>query len=788
MSRDDIEPKRAEKAPRESEVWFRTLIQNSSDFITVVDADHTILYQNPSIKRVLGYDPDERIGKNAAESDLLHPEDLAVKNEAVAEAVSSPGTSVSIELRMRHRDGTWRHVEETIRSLLDDPSVGGIVFNARDVTARREAEEALKRDEERFRALVQNSSDVIMLVEADGTIRHASPSIERVLGYKPEERMGGKIFELVHPDDTARAKRTFTKVLRSLDGPLSIEVRVRHRDGSWRYLEATGTNLLDNPSVGAVVLNYHNVTERKRAEQALRESEERFRGAFEDAPVGVALVSLDRRYLKVNRSLCEMLGYSEEELLSKATPEVTHPEDLGKSADRTRQLMEGEAGRSLIMEKRYVRADGRVVWVLSSVSLVRNVEGNPDHFVSLFQDIAERKRVEQAREESEARYRAVVEESAESIFVCDTDDKRVLEANTAFQRLLGYTPEVLLEMTIYDFIAHDRDEIDINVERDLREKRRFAERKYRRKDGSLVDVEASMTLIPYGGREVLCTVARDVSERKRLEEQLRHQAFHDSLTDLPNRALFLERLEHALARASRDNRSVAVLLMDLDDFKHINDSLGHEAGNALLIEVAKRLRACVRPGDTAARLFGDEFAILLEAPAGTEEASRVAERIQERLRAPFDIDEKAVSVSSSIGIAPGEDAEERPGEALRHADLAMYAAKGRGKAHYEVYDPSMDTLAQQRMDLERDLRRAMERGEFEVHYQPIVELHTGKICAFEALVRWRHSKRGLIAAEEFLKIAEGTGSLLRSIRLWPSKKRVSRRKSGVGGTRTGSSW
>ncbi|MDQ3303431.1 MAG: EAL domain-containing protein, partial [Actinomycetota bacterium] len=475
--------------------------------------------------------------------------------------------------------------------------------------------------EERFRALVQNSSDVIILVEADTTVSYASPAIERVLGYRPEERTGGNILELVHPDDVERAERTLTEILRGSDDPLSIEVRVRHRDGSWRYLETTVTNLLDTPSVGAVVLNYRDVTRRKRAEQDLKESEER--------------------------------------------------------------------------------------------------------------------------------YRAVLEESAESIFLCDTGAHRILESNTAFQMLLGYGSEELLGMTVYDFIAHSRDEIDLNVRRDLREKRRFAERKYRRKDGSLVDVEASMTVIPYGGKEVLCTVARDVSERKRLEERLRYQAFHDSLTDLPNRALFLDRLEHAVARASREDGSVAVLLVDLDDFKVINDSLGHDAGNALLIKVAERLRACARPGDTTARLFGDEFALLLEAPVGTEEASRVAERVQERLRAPFDVGGKEVFISSSIGISPGEDGEERPAEALRHADLAMYAAKGRGKAQYEVYDPNMDTLARQRMDLESDLHRAVERGEFEVHYQPVVELRTGKIRAFEALVRWRHPKRGLLAAEEF---------------------------------------
>jgi diguanylate cyclase (GGDEF)-like protein len=251
----------------------------------------------------------------------------------------------------------------------------------------------------------------------------------------------------------------------------------------------------------------------------------------------------------------------------------------------------------------------------------------------------------------------------------------------------------------------------------------------------------------------------DITERKALEERLEHQAFYDALTALPNRVLFLDRLEHALARTRREDGPVAVLLLDLDNFKVVNDSLGHDAGNSLLIDLAVRLEVSVRPGDTVGRIFGDEFAVLLEAPAGIDEARRVVERIEESLQAPFDVDGREVYLSASIGIALGETAADQAAEVLRHADLAMFEAKGRGKTQHEVYNPDLNARAVERLDLENALRRAIEREEFEAHYQPTIELNTDTIVGFEALARWRHPERGLVVAGEFIELAEETGMI-----------------------------
>ena len=254
--------------------------------------------------------------------------------------------------------------------------------------------------------------------------------------------------------------------------------------------------------------------------------------------------------------------------------------------------------------------------------------------------------------------------------------------------------------------------------------------------------------------------ARDISERKELEDRLAHQAFHDPLTGLANRALFVDRLGHALERAKRQDELLAVMFVDLDGFKVVNDSLGHEVGDRLLVTVGERLRAYSRATDTVARLGGDEFTLLLEDVIDVDGAARVAERIQNQLRVPVELDGHEVVVSASVGIAltaPGQHAAD---DLLRNADIALYRAKNRGKDRYEVFDTSMHEGALERLKLESDLRHAVERDEFRVYYQPKVLLKSGGIIGFEALVRWEHPERGLVSPAEFIPVAGETGLIV----------------------------
>jgi diguanylate cyclase (GGDEF)-like protein/PAS domain S-box-containing protein len=369
---------------------------------------------------------------------------------------------------------------------------------------------------------------------------------------------------------------------------------------------------------------------------------------------------------------------------------------------------------------------------------------------------------------SEQRFQALVQHSSEVVILVDAD-ARVEYVSESMTRVFGYSEAHLLGRRLTQLMD---DEAGIRLREGLAE---VAERPYgvlelelplRHRDGHRCTAQITITNLldnPSVGGLVLNT--RDISERRQLEDQLVHQAFHDSLTSLANRALFKDRVDHALQRTRRHMPSVAVLFLDLDGFKEVNDSLGHAAGDRLLIQVAERLRSCVRPSDTAARLGGDEFAVLIEDASDEDELAAVAERILEELRQPFFIGGRELHVRGSMGIARMDGDVDGVDQLLRNADLAMYRAKAAGQGGYERYDPQMHTELVQRVQLEADLRRALEAGELFLVYQPTFDLASGQVVGAEALARWQHPTRGLVPPTEFIPLAEASG-LIRPLGAW----------------------
>ncbi len=363
--------------------------------------------------------------------------------------------------------------------------------------------------------------------------------------------------------------------------------------------------------------------------------------------------------------------------------------------------------------------------------------------------------------ESEERYRLLVELSPEAIIVqCDDI---IVYANPAAANLFGAaSAETLLGLAVADFIHPDHYENFRAHERHLKGNNQsdLKAEKFVRLDGQVRDVEVVMASVTYGGKQATQILTRDITERRRAEEQLLHDAFHDSLTGLPNRALFIDHLKMAVNHCRRRKGYLfAVLFIDLDRFKIVNDSLGHIVGDELLVAISRRLEICLREGDTIARLGGDEFTILLDGINDFGDAHRVAERVQEVLEQPFSLAGWELFVTASVGIKYSSGGEQ-PEDLLRDADTAMYSAKALGKAQYQVFDTKMHTHAVTLLEIESDLRRALEEEEFEVNYQPIVSLGNGRICGFEALVRWRHPERGLISPADFIPIAEETGLII----------------------------
>jgi diguanylate cyclase (GGDEF)-like protein/PAS domain S-box-containing protein len=649
--------------------------------------------------------------------------------------------------------------------LLEDPAVGGVVVTSRDVTQRKVAEERLRRAEQRYRALVERVPAVVYVQEigSPDSAMYMSPRIEALTGYTLEECRDQDLrWRMVHPEDRERMHSEDERTGEPGE-VFASEYRVLHRDGRTVWVRNESVLVEEEEGGSRYWQGFMlDITERRQVEAALRESEQRFRKSFDDAATGMALVGTDGRFLQANRSLCEILGYPEEELLNRTFQDITYPDDLEKDLDNLGRLLAGEI-RTHQIEKRYIHKEGHVVWALLSVSMMHNEEGEPLYFVSQIQDITDRKRAEEALKEAEERYRTLVERIPAVTYVQQaTASRAVTYVSPQMKDLLGYEPEECTSNPDHWLkIVHPEDRERVRAQdRRVNETGEPFSMEYRQfaKDGRVVWVRDEATLVRdgQGKASYWLGVQTDVTERKVLEERLEHRALHDSLTGLPNRQLFLDRLGQALRRTTRQHNRVAVLFMDLDEFKVVNDSLGHEVGDLLLTVVAQRLRRCLRPEDTLARFGGDEFVVLIEAVDDPAEAVQVAERITGELRRPFILEGRELYAAASIGLSMGHARTHDPDALLREADTAMYRVKGEGGG-FRVFDPAMYERALGRLEVENDLRRAIGRHEFVVHYQPIVDLQSGMLWGVEALVRWNHPERGLLDPDEFVPVAEESG-------------------------------
>ena len=491
---------------------------------------------------------------------------------------------------------------------------------------------ALRQATRESRSILETSREAFISIDGDGLIREWNPQAERLFGWGRDEIVGRPVHHAIIPRRHRDAHlRGVSRFLAGGDEEMSarrIEVEALRRDGTEVPIELSISALREGDE-----WRFHafvrDISERQATENALREAEERFRKAFDDSRVGMALVSLNGSFQRVNRALCEICGYPESRLLDSPFGEIIYPEDREHEVAALREIADGES-YGYRAETRCQHARGRPVWISLTVSPVYDSQG-----------------------------------------------------------ILSY----------------------------------------------------------------LIAQMEDISERKESEERLTRQALHDSLTGLPNRTLFNDRVR--MAKARRSVQGFAIIYLDLDGFKLVNDTLGHAAGDQVLIEVARRLEQLLRAGDTLARLSGDEFALLCEGVAEAE-AKTIADRVIQALSKSILVQGREIVQAASIGISlygPGVTVEE-PDEMLGEADMAMYRAKAAGKSRYALFESWMREGDTDRASLERELREALVSDEIVVHYQPEVDLISGAITGAEALVRWRHPERGLLEPAQFLFVAE----------------------------------
>ncbi|BBJ23151.1 EAL domain-containing protein [Candidatus Nitrotoga sp. AM1P] len=495
-----------------------------------------------------------------------------------------------------------------------------------------------------------------------------------------------------------------------------------------------------------------------QAAQARRthfQSEQRFRATFEQAAVGIAHVGLDGRWLRVNNKLCIITGYSEEELLTHDRPSITYPDDIPDELNSMQQLLAGDVPSST-KEMRYTRKDRSLVWVNLTWSLTRTSTGEPDYFIEVIEDITKRK---EATERLRL-FARIFDTINEGVVVTDASNNIML-VNPAFSVITGYSATEaigknprILHSGLMDKAFYDK------MWQSIKKTGRWqGEITDRRKNGeSYVEWLSISTMKDERGEfSHHIAVVSDISERKAAEERMVYIAQHDFLTGLPNRMMLHDRLTQAIAHAEREQRKVAVMFLDLDRFKAINDTLGHLTGDKLLQVVADRINSVARTSDTVSRLGGDEFAIMLPYIENADDIAMIALKLLASIAGPCVIDDNEIEVTTSIGISvfpeDGVDSE----SLIAHADAAMYQAKGNGRNNYQFFTREMNRRTLERMLIKNKLSHALERNELFLLYQPQVDLKSGHIIGAEALVRWDNPLYGKVLPAQFIPIAEENG-------------------------------
>ncbi len=666
-----------------------------------------------------------------------------------------------VTLDISNEDGSFQIHVLPVRDDADQIFAGMVMWQ--DVTEQTRANDVIKESEARYRQLFENANDIIYVHDLDGNYISINESAGRVLGYSAEEAKDLNMEMIAAPEHLPRVKRNLAKKLSGDLAQTIYELDCIRKDGSRVTLEVNSSVIRQDGKPIGIQGVARDITERKHAEEALRKSEERYRDLFENANDLIYTHDLEGNFTSLNRAGELITGYSREEAIGMNLAEVVAPDFLEAARAMTARKLEGDKPTTYELE--IISKAGERVTLELSTRLMLAPDGQPLGVQGLGRDITDRRKTENALHETLSLFSTTFESTADGIVVMSLDreivtcNKKFVEMWEIDQTLIDSKDGAAVVRHVAGLVA-DGDAFLKRLDVTYETQDSIISEILELKDGRLIERYSQPQ---YLEGKAIGRVAcfRDITERSRAEERLRHYALHDTLTDLPNRVAFMGELERAIERAAGNSfAQFAVLFLDLDRFKVINDSLGHAVGDKLLMAISERLTACVRPGDVVARLGGDEFTILLHRTTTAGDVVNVAERLQAKISEPFRIDNYEVFTTASIGIVASSTVHRRAEDFLRDADAAMYRAKESGKARYEVFDTEMHVRNMNLLQIETDLRHAVDRGEFEVHYQPIVDLMTGNVKEFEALIRWRHPEHGLVMPNEFVEVAEETGLII----------------------------
>ena len=752
------------------EARYRTLMERMPDAILIFGHDFEIYYANPAALRMFGAEhEDQLVGRPA--SDFAHPayERGTERNVELWDDLS--GGDHSSELIALRLDGTEFEVRVTLIPTMwgGRPAMQSL---SRDVTAENRARTDRARYQERIRGILESSLEGVVGLDTDGTCTFVNRSAARAVGCPSDEIVGRSWHELFHhshPDGTPYPAEECPVMMAIRDGhPGEAELDWYWRsDGTAFPVQIWSQPVVEDGVVTGAVLNFRDISERITAHDELAASEQRFRAVFDGASTGMALTGLDGTLLAVNAALERLLGREPGALKGMNVRDLMHPDDVVPISAAYVEVVQGRRD-TYEVEKRYLHVDGSLIWARLRVSAIRDDAGRLLFTVTMIEDVTAERLAADAMAHSERRFRSAFHDLGTGMVLANVDGT-LLEVNRSACELLGYRNDELVGRNWLDSVHIDDLPMVVTAAYRLLDRELVSsasEHRAIRRDGREVWMISTASLLEEeGSSPVFLMQMQDITERKRAEAELSFDATHDQLTRLPNRVVVLERLTVALSREPEGRASVAVLFVDLDHFKLVNDSYGHDVGDEVLVALAERLGRTAGPDALVARFAGDEFIVLCESCPGATYAIELADRLAAAIAEPLVVEAGEVQLTASIGIAFGHSDDLDPDLVLRDADLAMFEAKARGRARSTVFDDALRGRARYRLETARALRLAIEREELVLHYQPVVEMRSGTMTGVEALVRWEHPDRGLISPAEFMPVAEETG-LVVSLGAW----------------------
>jgi diguanylate cyclase (GGDEF)-like protein/PAS domain S-box-containing protein len=773
--------------------WISSVARTAGYSVTISDAERRLVWVNDSFTRLTGYTHDEIFKKKF--SDVLFFEGTDRQTVRRVHEAFAAARAVRFDLLVRAKDGRERWLDTDAQPLFDaGGALEGWVCIQADVTAQMSAREAARAAERRFGTLLDAAPEAIIGFSDDGTIKLTNARVPKLFGYSAAELDGSPIAllipQLLSANPVALSNQGLEHTRRGL---LSNDMAffARRKDGRTLPVEISLSRIeLDSGNV--VLCIVRDVSEQTLAEEHARglthmlaQERQRLSAIIKGTETVTWELDLTADQVLVNEQFAIMIGadYGAVATMSREKwRALIHPDDL-PVMQQSLVKASATADVDLVDEYRVQHASGDWIWVRShGKAIALDEQGHPVRFGGLLRDVSAQKRVELSLVASERKFRSLFDRSAVAFGMTDRSTGRFLEANAGLVDCTGYSRDELLQMTFWDLTAANGIAATAAELEKMKLTQRYGpfEKEYRRKDGSIVPVLVSgVPLVDDRGRAVMWTVIQDISTLKNMEAELIRAARQDKLTGLANRAQFMQRLQVSLDRAhSGPQQWFAVLLVDFDRFKIVNDTLGHSAGDELLRQIAGRLRSTLRPADTpcdtgtgdlVARMGGDEFLILVNDLNSPDDACRTADRLLQMLAAVYNIGDREVHSTASIGIVTSDRCQAKAEEVVRNADVAMYEAKRAGRARYVVFDEAMHARLARHAMIESDLRQAIGTTDLFLHFQPIVDLNSGRMVSAEALLRWQHPTYGCISPAEFIPIAEESG-LITAVGEWVLKQ------------------